>query len=191
MAIIIGLGTASGVGKDSCANYFIEYLKEYSSIWATKLSFAWKLKDVAWQLYSWAGVKEPAFYDTTIGRKERNIILPELGMTVVELWIKLGTNAIRDNVYDKTWIRYIQERPEQLIISADMRFPNEWDIVDYRIKVTNPRVPPREGLSVDNKLDGYIGWHYHINNNGTLDDLRQKSHEVIKDILGKIRLVNG
>lgn len=187
MPIIIGLGTASGVGKDTCANHMMEYLKEYSSLWSAKLSFAWKLKDIAWQLYSWAGVKKGDFYDTPMGRKERNVVLPELGMTVVELWIKLGTSAIRDNIYDKTWIRYVQNRPEDLIICADMRFPNEWEITNYRIKVINPRVPPREGLSVDNKLDGYTGWNYTIINDGSLDLLRERSHIVIEDILKRIR----
>ena len=79
---IIAVGHYSRVGKDTFANYLTEELNEYApTLKVTKLNFAWKLKDIAHQLYAWAGVREPEYYDTPGGAIARDVILPALGMT--------------------------------------------------------------------------------------------------------------
>jgi outer membrane protein assembly factor BamE (lipoprotein component of BamABCDE complex) len=55
------------------------------------------------------------------------MILRALGMTPVEVWVAMGTPAIRENVYDRTWIDYVLQTDHDcdLLIVPDVRFPNE------------------------------------------------------------------
>jgi len=48
-----------------------------------------------------AGVKIPYYYE--VNPQEKETLIPALGMTVRDLWIKMGTYAIRDNVFKDTW----------------------------------------------------------------------------------------
>src|ERR1035437_2708896 len=98
---IIGLGHYSRTGKDSFANYFLLHTPG-----AIKIPFAWKLKSITHDLYSWAGLREPEYYETPEGALARDIVLPDLGLTPVQVWVKFGTPAVREQVYDKTWIDY-------------------------------------------------------------------------------------
>ena len=71
---IIGLGHYSRVGKDTFANYLVESLAEYQpSLKVLKRSFAWKLKQVTHELFSWAGLREPEFYETAEGAAVRQV----------------------------------------------------------------------------------------------------------------------
>ena len=174
---IIAVGHYSRVGKDTFANYLTEELNEYApTLKVTKLNFAWKLKDIAHQLYAWAGVREPEYYDTPGGAIARDVILPALGMTPVQLWVKLGTPAIRDNVYDGTWVDWVLRGREcDVLIVPDVRFYNEIDAIrelgGTLIKVVRPGYGPRNTVA-DRMLLNYTGWDYVIGAAGTMTSLK-------------------
>ncbi len=176
--IVIGLGHYSRTGKDTVANYFLECLSEYkASMRAIKRSLAWKLKQQCYELYAWAGVMPPEHYETKEGEKDRDVKLPALGMTAVELWVAFGTKAIRNNVHDRTWLDYLLKTDHQcdVLLIPDIRFPNEADAIKamggIAIKVVRPGYGPRKTVA-DRALMGYDGWDYVIGAEGTMDSLR-------------------
>jgi hypothetical protein len=174
---IIGLGHYSRTGKDSFANYLVQNLLS-TDLRVVKRPFAWKLKEVAHDLYAWAGMREPEFYETPEGAIARDVVLPALEMTPVEVWVKLGTPAIREQVYDKTWIDYVLKgtRDTDILIIPDVRFPNEIEAIreagGTAIKVVRPGYGPRNTVA-DRKLLGYAGWDYVIGGEGTMTSLNR------------------
>lgn len=183
MPVIIGFGHYSRTGKDTLANYILRSLQEYDPrIRAGKIPFAWKLKDVAHQLYGWAGVREASFYDTPEGEPFRDIELPELEMTPVELWVALGTPAIRENVYDATWIDYVLRTDHGLnvLLVPDVRFPNETEAIKAAggtlVKVVRPGKGPRKTVA-DRALLGYTGWDNVVGEAGSLSDLERWANQ--------------
>ena len=144
---------------------------------AIKRSLAWKLKQQCYELYAWAGVMPPEHYETKEGEKDRDVKLPALGMTAVELWVAFGTKAIRNNVHDRTWLDYLLKTDHQcdVLLIPDIRFPNEADAIKemggLAIKVVRPGYGPRKTVA-DRALLGYDGWDYVIGAEGTMDSLR-------------------
>jgi hypothetical protein len=175
--MIIGLGHYSRTGKDSFANYFVECMKKHGGVRVLKQSFAWKLKQITYELYAWAGMKPPEHYDTKEGEKDRDVLLPDLGMTPVELWVKFGTNAIRNNVYDRTWVDYLLQSDLNcdILVIPDVRFPNEVEAIQgvggLAIKVVRPGYGPRKTVA-DRALLGYDKWDYVIGSEGTMKSLK-------------------
>jgi hypothetical protein len=128
MTKIIGLGHYSRTGKNTLANMIgLELAGQAPGMKVRIISFASKLKDICNQLYSWDGLRDEAFYETEEGAALRDIKLQTLNMTPVEVWIAMGTPAVRENVYQNTWIDYAlrgNDESDALIIT-DVRFPNE------------------------------------------------------------------
>lgn len=177
---IIGLGHYSRTGKDTFANAAINYLNSFTSNnipVARKISFAWKLKKICSDLYSWAGVKEPEFYDTPEGEKYRDVIIPALGMTPVDLWVKVGTPCFREQVYQNTWIDYVLKTNHgvEYIVVPDVRFPNEVaalrELGATLIKVVRPGFAPRNTVA-DRALLDYRGWDMVVGADGDINGLR-------------------
>jgi len=175
MTRYIGLGHYSRTGKDTLANYLVLALKR-RKITASKVPLAWKLKDIAHQLYGWAGVREPEYYDTKSGEAARDVKIDALGATPVELWVKLGTPAIREQVYDRTWLDFVLQSDHgvDVVVTPDIRNPNEVDGYLERdallVKVVRPGVSPRKTVT-DQALVGYKGWHLTVGSTGKLEEL--------------------
>jgi hypothetical protein len=177
--IVIGLGHYSRTGKDTTANYLIDCLSEYqSNLKVLKRSLAWKLKQICFELYGWAGIKPPEHYETKEGEKDRDIKLPLLNnMTPVEVWVAFGTKAVRNNVYDRTWLDYLllTDHKCDILVIPDVRFPNEADAIKetggLAIKVVRPGFGPRKTVA-DRALMGYDGWDYVIGAEGTMASLQ-------------------
>ncbi len=174
---IIGLGHYSRTGKDTVANRIVEVCESCTSrIKARKVSLAWKLKQIAHELYEWAGIREPEFYETKEGASFRSVPLPALGgKTVVDIWVDLGTPAIRDQVYDRTWIDYVLKSDFgdiDLLIVPDVRFPNEFNAFQEEgaklIKVIREGYGPLDTVS-DKALVGQEDWDYFAG--PTMEDL--------------------
>ncbi len=180
MTQIIGLGHYSRVGKDSFANALVRELTD-RGIRAKKLPFAWCLKQVAHQMYAWDGLKEPEFYETPEGEPSRDIRLPTLQMTPVDVWVRLGTHAVRNNVYDLTWVDYVLKTDHgvDVLIIPDVRFPNEVRRIrehgGHLIKVVRPGYGPRLTVA-DLSLINYRGWDNVVGEDGSLDTLHTWAH---------------
>ena len=101
---IIAFGYKKGTGKDTAAQFLTTTLKtNCSGVKIKRESFAYKLKYVCWQLYSWAGLQPSSFYEQRRDLKE--VTLPLIDMSPREIWIKVG-NALRD-VYPDTWVKNV------------------------------------------------------------------------------------
>lgn len=175
---IIGLGHYSRTGKDTFANALVTdiYGRSKGNSRVRKIPFAWKLKDICHQLYAWDGLREAEFYDTPEGEKYRDIKLPTIGKTPVEIWVAMGTPAVREQVYSNTWIDYLLKSALGLdvLVIPDVRFPNEVQAIREMggtlIKVVRPGYGPRNTVA-DRALIGWNGWDYVIGSSGRMSEL--------------------
>ena len=183
---IIAIGHYKRVGKDTFANKLIlacyKLKPNYKII---KRSWAWKLKQICHELYAWAGLREPEFYETSEGEALRETILPAIGKSPRQIWIDMGTPAVREQVYDKTWIDYLlnSQHDCDCLIIPDTRFFNEIEAVEakggHTIKMIRPNYGPGKNKP-DRILLAHRGWHNVIGESGTLDELDRWAEEYAK-----------
>lgn len=192
---IIGLGHYSRTGKDTLANAILASLHEYQPTYkAAKIPFAWKLKQICYDLYSWDGLQQPEFYDYKENEHLRDVKLPTIGKTPVEIWVAMGTPAVRENVYQNTWIDFVLNTDHGLdtLVIPDVRFPNEVEAVRAMggtlIKVVRPGYGPRPTVA-DRALVGYDGWDYIVGGSGAMDELRSWGSRLTHWITGGLRPV--
>lgn len=183
---IIGLGHYSRTGKDTLANVMMSELQQ-RGFSVEKAPFAWKIKLIAHDLYGWAGLREPEFYDTIEGAPFRDIILPALGKTPVQIWVEVG-NLFRE-VYPETWLGYsLRPRinPPDFLFIPDVRFDNEVAAMKardaYLLLVTREGVSPRPTIS-DQQLLGKKWYHEHIKNDGDIWALARRGCELVDRLL--------
>lgn len=191
--IIVGIGHRSGVGKDTLAKFLDGQLRcQQPGLIVKKVSLAWKLKEVCHSLYAWAGVKSPIHYENH--REDRHIPISALGgITVVDLWVKFGTRAVREHVYDGTWLDYVvrgQKEQIDVLIVPDTRQENEAllfrSLDGVLIRVDNPRVPNREGVTIDDDLQHWKDWDYIFNNVGTIREIMEYAEKIAELILRRL-----
>lgn len=180
---IIGLGAYSRVGKDTFANAVVGWVQAHTHLRVQKRSFAWKLKQICYELYGWDGMREPEFYDTPEGEKYRDIKLPTIGKTPVEIWVAMGTPAVREQVYQPTWIDYLLKSDLNLdvLVIPDVRFPNEVEAVKNAggtlIKIVRPGYGPRNTVA-DRALLGFTGWDYVYGAHGDINQLQVEAYNI-------------
>lgn len=185
MTTLVGIGHRSGHGKDRTADFMVRYINNNSGLRAEKISWARALKNISEKLYGHLGLRNWLYYDTDEGRELRNVPLPKINLTPVEIWVMVG-QKMRE-IYDATWIDLVkQNATADIIILPDTRHFNEVNICDFVIKVHNKRVPNRVGKSIDDILKDYKDWDFILHNSGTLDALKEKSESVAQQILETI-----
>ena len=184
----VGLGHYSRTGKDTFANYLIGHLE--SKLLIRKRPLAWKLKEITYNFYAWAGMMPPNTMRHQKGGRDRDVMLPALGMTPVEVWVAFGTKAVRNNVYDRTWLDYLlkSNHQERVIIIPDVRFPNEADAIKEAggvlIKIVRPGYGPRKTIA-DRALVGYTGWDYVFGGEGTMFALKRYAEDFANYLTGQ------
>ena len=109
-----------------------------------------------------------------------------------------GTNIARNRFDDHFWIKKLAERINEddyndVIIVTDVRFPNEIDdireyvkgrtIVPVRIERDIDRDSVAKEHPSETALDEYPMFEWVVDNNGTLEDLREASKTVTSGIL--------
>ena len=183
---VIGLGHYSRTGKDTLANYIVEELAILApGLTVRKRSFAQKLKEVAHDLYGWCGLQDADFYNVKENEHLRQEKLPNIDLTPVEVWCKLGTDAVRNQVYQNTWSDYLVRNLDDnsAVVIPDVRFPNEVEAIrsveGVLVKVVRPGYEPLN-TTADQALADYDGWDYVVGQSGELSELR--------DFAGRISL---
>lgn len=166
--IAIGFGHRKRMGKDAASKIMLDILRQrFPHKKIGICHWADKLKMVCYDLYKWAGVQPPGYYDQYPDKRKE--IIPALGVTVVDLWIKVGTPMFRDMVHQDTWINYLMHSigTMDIAIIADTRFPNEADKIKQSgglvIKIHRDSVPTNNDVA-DCALEGYTDWDYSIVN---------------------------
>jgi hypothetical protein len=178
--MIIGLGHQSRVGKDTCSQYMAEYIQDKYGTPVWQVSFAWKLKEIAHDLFKHKGVMEPQYYDDN--PEARTVVIPGYGKTAVDLWIDIG-QKMRE-VYQDVWLEQVTAANNKAItIVRDVRFPNEAEAIKraggFLVKIT------RKGQVVrgsDTAMPENFKWDYQINNNGPLEELKTWAVLVVEKI---------
>jgi hypothetical protein len=183
MSTIVAFGHRSAVGKDTSVK-FLSTLLSTKGKKVQHRSFAAPLKEVCHTLYGWAGLKAGIHYENH--REDRDIKIPFLNMTPVEIWVEVG-NKLRD-VYERTWIDLTLRTPAKadFLFISDLRYENEVTAIQELgglcLKVNNSRAPIRD-TSADNALQGFAYWHGHVFNEMSLNDLNTAMGELANDLL--------
>lgn len=176
---IIAIGHYKRVGKDWFARAVVRHCAEINPSLRVKVkSWAWKLKQICHELYGWAGLREPHFYETDEGQPHRETILPAIGKSPRQIWIEFGTDAVRELVYRHTWRDHLLRTDHQcdVLIIPDTRFYNEIEGIDevggHKLKIVRPGYRAGDNKP-DQELLSYRGWHNVIGEVGTLKSLDQ------------------
>lgn len=180
--MFIAFGHRKNVGKDTAARFLSSYLRIHRKNSDIRTAgFADKVKDIACQLYCWAGMKPGWHYDEPENYHEKNEILPKLNKSPRQIWIDIGSGVGR-RVYEHTWIDFLQYNVKcDILIVKDLRFPNEADQIHahggyvYKINRDNVVHTPDEA---DDPLENYSNWDGVINNNNSLVEFNKQIIEL-------------
>jgi len=191
--MIIAFGDKKKVGKSSA-----RAILEYEDQRVSGVSFAKEMKRVAHQLYGWAGLMYPDFYvGKNVNLKE--IKLPKIGMSPRELWVKFGTEAVRNCVYQDTWVKLVECRlkrneatagmwSEAISVIDDMRFQNEFDMVKklggFCVRIDRPSLPA-EPDAAEGELEQEDRWDYVLVNDGTLPQFKQSVLKLFSELCAR------
>ena len=168
---LIGISGYIGSGKDTAGDIMKDILGEG---WEVK-KFAGKLKRIASIL---TGIPVKRFEDQEF---KKSFLGPEWGnelMSVRELLQKLGTEAMRDGLHKNTWVNalFTDANSRSKWIITDLRFKNEFEAIKKRDGVTiriSRDSRSKATHSSEKDLDN-ANFDYYINNNGSIDDLREE-----------------
>ena len=179
--LIIGLGHRRGVGKDTLTNLMCYHLRE-KGFDVKHVSFATKLYDICHQLFGWAGFKLQSEYNRDYASKE--VILPKIGKSPRQILIEVG-NHIR-SVYSEVWVHSVLHEKCDIVISSDLRYPNEYTAIKaangVAIKVVRPGVPEYDDIA-DSALKDHHNWDYTIINDGSIGALDTQARELCDEII--------
>lgn len=172
--LIIGFGTRQGTGKDTAAEFLRqEFWRHRPDLSVKCVGFADPMKDAAHLFYKWAGLQPRKFYEKHPERK--NDFLPDLDMTVRQVWIKFGL-AIR-KVHPYTLINFVAKNYKcDVLIVRDVRDPYETEVIHGANGVLVEMLrqsAPVSNDDLDSALDDFHDWDYHLPNNGTKADLKR------------------
>ena len=168
---IIGLGHYSRVGKDTTADALVSAL---CNRWipSKKRSFATSLKDVAHQLYGHLGLQRGWFYDQEHNAHLRDVKLPKVQKTPVQIWVELGMAG--RNIYGNTWIDLTLRDDCEVLVIPDVRFQNEVDAIKALggkvVKVVRPGITPRDTVA-DKALADFVDWDDTVGESGEILEL--------------------
>jgi hypothetical protein len=197
MTMFVTFGHRKRVGKDTAGRLLRSHLRLHKKGSDVQThGFADKLKNVTHDIYGWAGLQSKDYYDDH--PEEREIVLPKLGMSPREIWIKFATLVARE-VYPTTWIDYVLNTVFcDVCIITDLRFPNEADLIHdaggvvYKIERdggNRSEEAIEEGVNdiADDPMEGYNGWDAVITNNGSLKEFNDKIVKIAEAIILQIK----
>ena len=176
---IIAFGHQKEVGKSSAAKFLDTHIRTTRPDLKVKnASFAGKLKDVAFQLFRYAGLQRGIYYETHY--KEKEYILLGINKTPRQIWIEVG-NSMRD-VSPEVWLNNAINCTEcDIIIISDLRFWNEAEYIrrhnGINVKIERPGMKTGTDDAETSLLD-YEKWDYLIMNGGTLDNLNSNVSDI-------------
>jgi len=201
--MIIGLSGKIGSGKDAAANLFAENFSEYVPIY--KKSFAYKLKQIIEIL---SGFKMQTSFDnsffegiTDFKREDKDVFIKVFNQTIGEMLQIVGTEVFRDNYDKEVWIKSLfndygpYEKKNTIWVISDVRFTNEANYVKnldgILIRINGDPLKLTEYSNRDinhpseTALDNYKGFDYIIENDGSMEELKEKTEKVTEKIIKK------
>ncbi len=181
---IIAFGHRKSVGKSTASKLLDTHIRvTYPKLKVKHSSFAGKLKDVAFQMFGWAGLMRDVYYETHYEEKE--VVLPLIGKSPRDIWIEVG-NKMRE-ISPDVWLKNAIACPKcDIIIISDLRFTNEAFYIKNAgglvVKVKRPGLRlGSDQAEVD--LLSYTQWDAIIENDGTLDEFNTKIISYFEEVL--------
>lgn len=168
---LIGVSGKKGSGKDTFYILFNELLfkhkinKKYEN-----KKFADALKQVCSII---ANIPIEYFYN----RKYYDDVISPWNLTIREFMQKLGTDVIRNNFNQHTWLYslFLQYNDNSNWIITDVRFKNEFDIIKQNngivIRIENENLKQNDEHISENDLDDY-NFDYIIKNDKTIKEFK-------------------
>ena len=179
---IIALSGFARAGKDTVGNILVE---EYGF---KRVAFADKLREMLYQLNPVVGCEEIKSDMTWMEPLLLQQVVDEYGWDgyketiwgpeIRRLLQRLGTEAGRQTLWDSIWIdaALTGHDPDARLVVTDARFINEFDAVisrgGYVWRVDREGVGPANNHASETEAICYDKFSLHIQNNGTLEDLR-------------------
>lgn len=194
--MLIGLSGKKRSGKDVVADYLV---KEYSFV---KVSFAEPLKEMLYALNPIVEV-DVNFWDHEETEVRVRGLVDELGWEqakdhypeIRQLLQRLGTEAGRNVLGENVWVDLAMRRAGELygdhpgVVIPDMRFVNEFDAVvnagGYTVRIHRPGLTSTDTHPSETALDRIEGWHFMLDNDGTIQDLHERTDEMLTSIRGR------
>lgn len=175
---IIILAGKARAGKDTFASFIKDYAQKNNLKYAN-LQFSYYIKMYAKILSDWDGSEET---------KPRTLLQ------------QLGTEVIRYQIDNEFFIKRIIDDIKVLsyfcdiITISDARLPEELDLVtkaydnSVKIKIERPSLESEltskeQHHATEIGLNNYTNYDYIIQNDGSIEDLKEKAHNLIKEIL--------
>lgn len=117
---ILGITGKAGHGKNTVADLFVEMCPKMNF---QRIAFADAVKRV-YTLITGDAVQD--------SQEWKSQFVPEWGMTRREIFQKIGTDAMRDNLHADTWVKalFLAIKPGTNYLVTDVRFPNEADAIE-------------------------------------------------------------
>lgn len=183
---IIGFGHRSRVGKDTAVDFLAGHIRQTTrNKLVTTARFAFKIKAMCHDLYGWAGLQDGEFYEKPENEHLKNIKLPVIDKTPVEIWVEFGTTVGR-SIYTETWVQYPFTKKYDYLLFRDVRFPNEAakikSLGGVVYKIENPRILPTKSAA-DAALEGYKHWDGILVNDGDLKTFNTLIINTFKDLI--------
>ena len=184
--MIVAFGYKSRVGKNTCSNLLeLEFLELDPSLKLGLCSFASELKHVCNTMFNWAGLQGEHFYEEHPELKTE--ILPELGKSPVSIWIEMSEKVAK-TFHPAIWTKITLEnqKEDDFTIISDLRFPIEVEEIKNNngiIVKVNRQTYMHNDYKSDQALDDFTAWDYVIENNGTVEDLKEKISELAKKLM--------
>jgi len=107
-------------------------------------------------------------------------------MTVREVLQFVGTDLFREQMYANVWVESIFRYPwedRDIVIIADARFPNEVEFACQHgllIKIERDTNLKSDSHKSETALDDYKGYDHIVQNNSSLDDLRDALYTILQ-----------
>lgn len=190
MSLIIAINGLLGSGKNELASIIKNEFPQYRfQIHA----FADKLKNIT------ASLTESPL-DDFYTQEGKNTFIEEFNATNGEMLQKVGTalKAIDKDIWVKPLMRKYDSIQDKNWIICDLRYYNELEACKTRggilVNITGDpkgvRAKSKRDLNhhSETELSTFTNWDYIINNNGSLDDLRNSAIDMIADIMKKRKL---
>ena len=174
---LIGISGKRGSGKDTIANIILELCPEF-----VHEKFSFGVKQVV-SIITRTSIEDnlsregkttiPAGYQESLGRLQQ-----------------LVGEGMRKIVSDDVWIKNVLSNPPPYLVISDVRYPNEALAIQQaggfiiRVSRDNRENDGRDDDHIsETALDNYDENEFeHIENNGSMESLREKVKQVLKDI---------
>jgi hypothetical protein len=183
--MIISISGKIGSGKDTIAEIIKQEMP--GAGWEVK-KFAGKLKEIATLLTSIPVTQfEDQNFKQTLLSSEWNDTNGD-AMTVRDFLQRLGTEAMRLGLHENVWVNalFSDYQNNSNWIITDTRFPNEIDACVHHGAITI--LVQRDSSNhigtahaSETALDHYDQWDYIINNTGSMQNLRRKVGEILRE----------